>query len=96
MSFTWKYSPGDVAHHIVEQGRAGAQAARDILQKWGIDLQSHYNGLWVNNATHYTTFPRAYTNFVNERIIAADPLGKDAVIKELQDIALKIVEGLIP
>ena len=31
------FNPGDVAHHLVEQGRTRAQAARDILQKWGID-----------------------------------------------------------
>ncbi|MHB8089286.1 MAG: AHH domain-containing protein [Anaerolineaceae bacterium] len=61
------YNLGDMAHHIVGRGRAGAQAARDILQKWGIDIQSHYNGLWLDSATHYTTFPRDSQKFFKKR-----------------------------
>ncbi len=90
------YNPGDVAHHIVEQGRPGAQAARDILQKWGIDIQSHYDGLWLDSATHYTTFASKYTQYVNEQLSFADPLGREAVLQALKDIATDILMGLIP
>ena len=90
------YNLGDMAHHIVGRGRAGAQAARDILQKWGIDIQSHYNGLWLDSATHYTTFPRAYTVYVFNRLSLADPLGREAVLQALKDIATDILMGLIP
>ena len=90
------YNPGDVAHHIVEQGRAGAQAARDILKKWGIDIHSHYNGLWLDSATHYTTYRGAYTDYVYEQLFLVDPLGRDAVLQVLKDIAVKILTGSIP
>ncbi|MHB8857271.1 MAG: AHH domain-containing protein [Bellilinea sp.] len=90
------YNPGDAAHHLVEQGRAGAQAARDILQKWGIDIQSHYNGLWLDNTTHYTTFRSVYTDYVYQRLFAVDPLGREAVLQALKDIATNILTGLIP
>jgi len=89
-------NPGDVAHHLVEKGRAAAQAARDILEKWGIDINSHYNGLWLDRSTHYTTYTKAYTQAVLRRILAADPGGREAVLAELRKIAAEILAGVFP
>lgn len=89
------YNLGDMAHHIVGRGRAGAQAARDILQKWGIDIQSHYNGLWLDSATHYTTFPRAYTEYVYEQLFRLDHWEEMQCCKHLRILPLNILMGLI-
>jgi len=89
-------NPGDVAHHLVEKGRAAAQAARDILEKWGIDINSHYNGLWLDRSTHYATYTRAYTEAVDNVLKVADSSGRDAVLAALRDIAKGILAGTFP
>jgi hypothetical protein len=50
----------------------------------------------VNNATHYTTYQGVYTDYVYEQLFLADPLGREAVLQALKDIAVKILTGFIP
>jgi RHS repeat-associated protein len=38
---------GQHAHHIVPQGMGGAERAREILARAGIDLDSALNGIWL-------------------------------------------------
>lgn len=67
-----------------------------MLQRWGIDVNSHYNGLWVDNATHYTTYRGAYTSAVRETLQVANPGSKAEVLQVLRDIAEGILAGTFP
>jgi len=40
------------AHHIVPKGLKEAAPARAVLQKFGIDIDSHVNGVWMTQQTH--------------------------------------------
>ncbi|MDC9753476.1 AHH domain-containing protein [Proteus mirabilis] len=70
------------AHHIVGDTSKGAQPARDILKKHGIDVDEALSGI-KHNGRH----PNDYIEAVNERIIRADKEGgKQGVIDTLSEI----------
>ncbi|MCO5160515.1 MAG: AHH domain-containing protein [Mesorhizobium sp.] len=78
-----KLGPGQKAHHIVEITNPNAQPARDVLSKWGIDLNDPVNGVGLTN--HPGPHPAAATNAVISRIDRAKK-SREEVIAELQAI----------
>jgi len=42
------------AHHLVPWRHWRAQIARDILEKWGIEINSIENGMWLDRTFHRT------------------------------------------
>ncbi|HHZ7357001.1 TPA: RHS repeat-associated core domain-containing protein, partial [Proteus mirabilis] len=85
------------AHHIVGDTSKGAQPARDILKKHGIDVDDARNGVFLPNRNnvdealsgikHNGRHPNDYIEAVNERIIRADKEGgKQGVIDTLSEI----------
>ncbi|MEM5720291.1 AHH domain-containing protein, partial [Proteus mirabilis] len=75
----------------------GAQPARDILKKHGIDVDDARNGVFLPNRNnvdealsgikHNGRYPSDYIDAVNTRIIDADKLnGKQGVLDELSKI----------
>lgn len=93
--------PDDVAaHHLIPAKDKAAQAARDILEKYGIDINDAVNGVYLpnsknNNAIqgieHNGRHPQSYAEKVNDLIKKADTKGgKQEVIKTLNDIKNKL------
>ncbi|HIE4220579.1 MAG: AHH domain-containing protein [Proteus mirabilis] len=85
------------AHHIVGDTSKGAQPARDILKKHGIDVDDARNGVFLPNRNnvdealsgikHNGRHPNDYIEAVNERIIRTDKEGgKQGVIDTLSEI----------
>ncbi len=90
-------SANTAAHHIVGDTSKGAQPARDILKKHGIDVDDARNGVFLPNRNnvdealsgikHNGRHPNDYIEAVNERIIRADKEGgKQGVIDTLSEI----------
>ena len=99
--------PGTDAHHIVPRNHAGAQRARDVLARRGIDIDSHMNGVNLPRNSRASSEPgtlhnergsslnRAeYIDAVNNRIVAADAIGGRAgVLREMQRIRFDLLNG---
>jgi hypothetical protein len=87
------------AHHIVAWDAKEAQIARDILNEYGIDVNSASNGVllpWKGNeyvtteAMHSGGHSFSYYNQVNERLLAVERLIKE---KNVGDTMAKILIG---
>ncbi|MFM2482560.1 RHS repeat-associated core domain-containing protein, partial [Celerinatantimonas sp. YJH-8] len=84
------------AHHIVPETSKGAQPARDVLKKHGIDVNGADNGVFLPNRNntgnlsgilHNGKHPDKYIDAINRRIGSADVIGgKQGVIDELGSI----------
>jgi len=84
------------AHHMVPETAKGAQPARDILNKHGIDINGANNGVFLPNRNntdslsgilHNGKHPDDYISAINRRIENADIRGgKQEVINELGGI----------
>jgi hypothetical protein len=48
-----KFATGDYAHHMVLSTHPRAKAARDILKKYKVDINSHFNGVRLTKSQHY-------------------------------------------
>jgi hypothetical protein len=93
--------PDDVAaHHLIPATDKASQKARDILEKYGIDINNAVNGVYLPNSKnnngiqgieHNGRHPQSYAKKVNELIEKADTQGgKQEVIKTLTDIKNKL------
>lgn len=100
---------GTDAHHIVAHTHRGAAPAQAILRKHGIDINSHFNGVWLprnssasraRGALHRergsALTRKSYLDEVNQRVIAADAGGRAAVLRELQKIRFDLLNGTFP
>ncbi len=96
--------PGQDLHHILPPGRFSGRnpkiqnllaQARQVLKKHGIDLDSHYNGVYVDPTYHKQEL---HTNDALEKIatsiIDADKGGKAAVLTALQNARREIQLGI--
>jgi hypothetical protein len=87
-------SPGDRAHHIVPGKHELAERARQILDQHRIDINGKENGVWLDEQTHYKTYPDSYVREVNRLVVRADQTGgRTAVLETLADIAQRTVNG---
>ena len=93
--------PNTAAHHIVGSGKR-AKPANDILMKYGIDVDSHVNGVFlprnsnssVPGLQHTGRHTNDYIDRVNMEIVAAEKIGgKDAVLNQLDQIRDKLLNG---
>lgn len=95
---TWKRPLNVAAHHIIPASHPLAKQARDILKKYGIDINDAVNGVFLpttNSSTqlgikHNGSHPRDYIEKVNDEIKIADQLGGEAAVRlrleQLRDI----------
>ncbi|RQQ79205.1 hypothetical protein DF134_34875 [Burkholderia stagnalis] len=83
------------AHHIVGDTAKEAAPARAILSKYGIDVDSELNGVFLPNRNntdnlagilHNGKHPNTYFQKVNQLLQKADLGGKQAVLDQLQTI----------
>jgi RHS repeat-associated protein len=96
--------PGTAAHHIVEGGDAAAEAARNILRRYDIDINSPMNGVFlptrsaagdVIGAPHIGRHANSYSRVVSDRLHAAAPNGKEAVLQALAELKGELLESAV-
>jgi len=101
---------GTVPHHIVQHSGKGADEARRILRKHHIDLDSHWNGVFLpanskvsaaRGVVHHQKGAALtaawYIDQVNDRLRAADISGgRTRVLAELQSIRRDLLDGSFP
>lgn len=84
------------AHHIIPATDKDSQIARDILKKYGIDINDPINGVYLPTAKNIATtqgiehngrHPQSYSNKINNLISLADNKGGvTEILKTLQSI----------
>jgi hypothetical protein len=91
-----KLRPGDQAHHIVPGTHREAERARQLLDEYGIDINSAENGAVLSKNMHYGNglHSDAGIQLVTERLIdAARRGGRSGILDELRAIADAIHRG---
>lgn len=86
------------AHHIVAVAAPAAQASRDILAKYGIDIDDWRNGTYVRCDQHAGLHTNYYYGQVEARLKLADlsGAGMPAVLRALSVIRLGISTRTFP
>ncbi|NJK32036.1 MAG: hypothetical protein HC927_06220 [Deltaproteobacteria bacterium] len=97
-------APGYEAHHIVAKNAKRARPAKEVLDKFGIDLDSAINGVLLpgnkslakatGQAYHKGLHTNAYYAAVNRLLGGAT--SKNGAIRILKDIADQLSAGKIP
>ena len=88
----------NAAHHIVAGSAPGAENAREILTKFGIDINDSSNGVFlptqrnvVNSAYHPSLHSTEYYEKVDDMLSAAT--NREEAIEILHEIADQLAEG---
>jgi hypothetical protein len=94
---------GTIPHHIVSRFADDADDARTILANHKIDLDSHWNGVFLpsrnagsaaRGAIHENLHTTRYYEILTERLKKADRLrGRGSVLRELQRIRSDLLDG---
>ncbi|NCP98231.1 hypothetical protein GW796_00600 [archaeon] len=97
---TWNRPKDVAAHHLIPVKDKETQDARDILERYGIDINDAVNGVYLptsknNNGIqgieHNGRHPQSYAEKVNNLIKDADKSGgKQAFLNELDNIKNKL------
>jgi hypothetical protein len=82
------------AHHIVPSTHARAYNARVKLNQVSIDINSHYNGVYLPQLLHAGLHTHAYIDKVNE--LLRDVTTSDQAIQVLDSIRQSIRSGNFP
>jgi hypothetical protein len=96
-------NPGTAAHHIVARADKLGANARKILKRFKIDLDSHWNGVWlrsnsssegfrgaIHSKLHNTNYYRAVETQLEQATTRAQAL------KILQNIRSELLNGTFP
>jgi hypothetical protein len=94
-----KLTSSEAVHHIVPSTHREAEAARELLDRFGIDINSADNGVVLTQSQHVGhglhTYPAIRA--VYNRLRQASLNGQRAeIIKALQRIAREIQNGAVP
>jgi hypothetical protein len=99
---TYRYGK-QAAHHIVSGNPRELETARNILAKHKIDINSHWNGVYLprqknmQGTYHNGGHSSQYYTMVNDMIVEADKKGgKTGVLNALQKIRQGLANGNIP
>lgn len=89
-------TPGKEPHHIVPSTNQNpyARACREILNKYGIDINQKINGLLLDSKYNKQLNSSAYMKAVYEELKFAT--SKEEVMEILERIARQIVDGTFP
>jgi len=95
--------PGTEAHHLISRYAKGADEARSILKRHGVDLDSHWNGVYLpgkgaqaRGAIHSHVHTNSYYEAVVNRLLDAETRGRAHVLRELQRIRGELIDGTFP
>jgi hypothetical protein len=81
-------SPEHDAHHIVAVNHPKAAPARKILEKFGIDINSAQNGVWLDSKVHAGVHTNDYYNRVNTLLRQAG--SKEDVFEVFEQISKEL------
>jgi len=87
----WLRGPGDAAHHIVASGARRALPARRILARYGVDINSSENGLFMANNVHSRLHTRDYYDAVNSLLLQAQ--NRQQVLQALSTIRVRLQQS---
>ncbi len=87
-------SADSAAHHIVAGAAPAAEVARKILAKYGIDIDSAANGVFLSSSQHASLHTAAYYDAVNAALSGVTT--KAGAEQVLQNIANKLSSGSFP
>ncbi|WP_071593302.1 AHH domain-containing protein [Kamptonema formosum] len=90
------FNPGDEAHHIVASTHRRAQEARDILDRYGIDINDANNGIPLPNHLHHGRGLHSYRGIDEVRIRLRAATSRDEAIEILTQISDEIRSGTFP
>ena len=82
------------AHHVVAFGAAKAAPARDILERYGIDINSADNGVFLGSQQHGGLHTGTYYDEVNARLSGVN--SRQEVLEVLKDISTGLQNGTFP
>ena len=88
----------NAAHHIVAGRAPGAQSARDILEKFKVDINNAVNGVFLpttKDTTESTYHPSLHTNKYYDKVnnLLNKATSKDDVLDILDDISAALSNG---
>jgi hypothetical protein len=89
-----KLNPGDKAHHLVPSTHPRAAEAREILEKFGVDVNAAENGLALKDVQHAGLHTHKYIDEVTRLLRQAR--SQKAVMEVLERIAKLIKAGRFP
>ena len=83
-----RQSPDEDGHHIVPWRHWRAQPARDVLEKYGIDIDAAENGVWAQRTYHWTLNNSSrYMDAVNRMLQGAGSKGEALqILREMKDL----------
>lgn len=85
------------AHHIVPGNDARGIAARDIIGRANIDINSPFNGIFLDPARHASVHANNYYRKLQSRLSGAEASrGADGVREELMLVYREIEAGIFP
>jgi hypothetical protein len=88
---------GAIPHHMVSRFDLRALDARKILDKYGIGLDSHWNGVFLPRSAHEGLHTAGYYEAITRRLVQGDVSGKRAgVLRALQQIRTDLTGGIFP
>ena len=98
------FKPGEQPHHIVQSTDPRAQTARELLDKYQIDINSSENGLKVTHQVHQTSgfqqdkAIKAVTGRLEKAARGAKNLAaaRQKVLGELSKLKQAIASGKFP
>ena len=77
---------GGHAHHIVPvgsfRGNADLIRARDVLERAGVSIESHYNGVMLPGAIHNKVHTNKYFSLLRDRLEKAESLANDEIVRK--------------
>lgn len=90
---------GNQAHHIIEGTDPAAEASRNILKKFGININAPENGILLpsdensiyKGSQHLTSHTKEYSDYVLGKIKGVS--SKDELIAKLQEVKHELYEG---
>ena len=89
------------AHHLIPGNHVAAEKARQILKKYDIDINSHWNGVFLSAskkgrtqaAIHTRRHDPDYIEEVTRRLEEVADRGKAVVLRVMQGIRLDLLTG---
>ena len=84
---------GSQAHHIVAKAAEGASFARGKLEKFGVDIHSAANGIWVDAKEHASMHTGDYYNKIDSFFKGVNTKAQaEQAMKDAKDWVKSIVE----
>jgi len=85
---------GEIAHHLVAWDAPRAAPSREILERFGIDINEAANGVFLSRAIHNHLHTNAYYDAVYDELLKA--ASRDEALAILDGIRRRLLGGTFP